>query len=50
MSNYILTDAFLADVATTAEMIVLVSLADQANDHGVCWPSNHVVHFRITTR
>lgn len=38
MSNYILTQAWDADCKPT-EKFVLVALADQANDDGVCWPS-----------
>lgn len=42
MSYKILTPAWESNLPTTQKFI-LVSLADQANDDGVCWPSiNHL--------
>lgn len=38
MSNFILTLAWKAE-CTPTEKLVLISLADQANDSGICWPS-----------
>ena len=30
---------YVAEIAASSAEAVLISLADQANDHGVCWPS-----------
>lgn len=38
MSNFILTPAWKTTLPAISK-IVLISLADQANDDGVCWPS-----------
>lgn len=38
MSNFILTPAWNTSLPAISK-IVLISLADQANDDGVCWPS-----------
>lgn len=39
MSNYILTPAWKVQGLSPVQKLVLISLADQANDEGVCWPS-----------
>ena len=39
MSNAILTRAYQSTVTSPTDMAVLASLADQANDDGICWPS-----------
>lgn len=39
MSNLILSKAFQAINLTSSQKFVLVSLADQASDTGICWPS-----------
>ena len=39
MSTYILSACWRIDWLTPSQKLVLISLADQANDEGVCWPS-----------
>ncbi len=39
MSNAILNRAYQSTVKSPTDMAVLASLADQANDDGICWPS-----------
>jgi hypothetical protein len=39
MSNPILNRAYQSTVTSPTDVAVLVSLADQANDEGICWPS-----------
>lgn len=46
MSNLILSKAFQADGLSSTQKFVLVSLADQANDNGVCWPSISLIQKR----
>ena len=39
MSNHIVNQAYQSTVSKPAELSVLVSLADQANEKAICWPS-----------
>jgi hypothetical protein len=39
MSNAIITRAYESTVTDPTDISVLVALADQANDDGICWPS-----------
>ena len=39
MSNLIITRAYGSTVTDPTDISVLVALADQANDDGICWPS-----------
>ncbi len=39
MSNAIITRAYGSTVTDPSDISVLVALADQANDDGICWPS-----------
>jgi hypothetical protein len=39
VSTYILSACWRIDWLTPSQKLVLISLADQANDEGVCWPS-----------
>ena len=39
MSNAIITRAYESTVADSTDISVLLALADQANDDGICWPS-----------
>jgi len=39
MSNLIITRAYGSTVTDSTDISVLVALADQANDDGICWPS-----------
>ena len=39
MSTYILSACVALQEMSSTQKLVLISLADQANDDGVCWPS-----------
>ena len=39
MSTYILSSCWSLQGMSSTQKLVLISLADQANDDGVCWPS-----------
>lgn len=39
MSNSIIEKAYASTVTSPTDISVLIALADQANDDGVCWPS-----------
>ena len=46
MSNFILSEAWRLTDITPTQKLVLISLADQANDDGLCWPSVKTIGIR----
>lgn len=46
MSNFVLSACWRVTGITPAQKLVLISLADQANDDGLCWPSVKTIEQR----
>lgn len=49
MSFKLMVQAFEARVGNPLRKLVLIKLADQANDNGVCWPSYETLAFHCET-
>jgi len=50
MSIFYLSHAWKIKDVTPSEKIILISLADQANDDGVCWPSVQTLSLRTALK
>lgn len=50
MSMFYLSHTWQIKDITPTQKLVLISLADQANDDGVCWPSVHTICLRTSLK